>query len=198
MAESLPWLFPQGDEGQALIPSGIVSHGGGDQTVMQIRKIVTAAVFLFVGLGLISQSFAAGSTASGPAGLALAAVVAEHSPVLSGKERRVIARLFNHRLNFSFPSNKKISVTADAVVCRMSDVDIAERSCTLTFGKDQRALKGRLANELNATVTSAGVTSEVAAGTIFTSFKNLACTIDPDTIKQKAGGGADCTFVTGP
>ena len=165
---------------------------------MRIRKIVTAAVFLFVGLGLISQSFAAGSTASDATALALAALVAEHSPVLSGKERRVIARLFNHSLNFSFPSNKKISVTADAVVCRESDVDITERSCTLTFGTHQRTLKSRQANELNATITSAGVTSEAAAGTIFTSIKNLACTIDPDTIKQKAGGGADCTFVTGP
>jgi hypothetical protein len=58
-------------------------------------------------------------------------------------------------------------------------------------------LKGRRANELNATALEAGVPSEGAAGSIFESFSHLVCTIDPNDIKQKAGGGANCTFDTG-
>ena len=36
-----------------------------------------------------------------------------------------------------------------------------------------------------------------AAGSITESIMKLECTIDPMVIKQKAGGGADCTFETG-
>jgi hypothetical protein len=28
--------------------------------------------------------------------------------------------------------------------------------------------------------------------------KNLVCTIDPNEIRQKSGGGADCMFDSGP
>ncbi len=166
--------------------------------VNDMRKVLTTAIFLVLGQGLVSVASAAGSTASGPAALALAAVVAEHSPILSVKERRPIARLFDDKLNFSFPASQKISVKADSVVCRMSNVAIAERSCELTFEKHKRYLEGRLANELNATAALTGIASEGAAGTIFTSFSHLACTIDPHEIKQKAGGGANCTFDIGP
>jgi hypothetical protein len=38
---------------------------------------------------------------------------------------------------------------------------------------------------------------EGAAGSITASIMKLECTIDPMVIKQKAGGGADCTFETG-
>jgi hypothetical protein len=163
-----------------------------------MRKVLTTAILLVLGQGPVSVASAASSTASGPTALALAAVVAEHSPILGVKERKVMARLFDDKLNFSFPANQKISVKADSVVCRTSNVAIAERSCELVFGKHIRSFRGRQANELNATAAIAGIASEGAAGTIFTRFSHLACSIDPHEIKQKAGGGANCTFDTGP
>ncbi len=36
-----------------------------------------------------------------------------------------------------------------------------------------------------------------AAGSTFESLSHLVCTIDPQVIAQKAGGGADCTFDPG-
>jgi hypothetical protein len=128
--------------------------------------------------------------------LALAAVVAQHSSLLSAQEKDALARSFNGEVNIGFPANHKISVKADTVVCRVSDVDIAERSCEVTFGMQKISFKGREANELNVTAFAAGVASERAAGTIFTSFSHLDCTIDPQEIKQKTGGGANCTFDT--
>jgi hypothetical protein len=91
----------------------------------------------------------------------------------------------------------KIAVTADSVVCRASDVDITARSCRLGFGAKTVTLLGRRAHELGATIAEAGVVSEGAAGTIFESLTHLSCTIDPGMIRQKAGGGADCTFDPG-
>jgi hypothetical protein len=124
--------------------------------------------------------------------------VAEYSPILSVKEKRTMARLFDDKLDSRFLASQTIAVKADSVVCRMSNVAIAERSCELSFGKHTRSLKGRRANELNATAAVAGIASEGAAGTIFTSFSHLTCTIDLHKIEQKAGGGANCTFDTGP
>jgi hypothetical protein len=61
-----------------------------------------------------------------------------------------------------------------------------------------RTLKGRQANEIYATEAVAGVPSDGAAGSIFESLSNLVCTLDPGEIRQKAGGGANCTFDAGP
>ena len=144
-----------------------------------------------LGPGWVSNAFAADSSAGGPTALALAAVVAQHSPALSAREKDTLARLFNGEANIRLPASQKISVKTDAVVCRMSNVDIAQRSCEVTFGKQKITLKGREANELNATASAAGVDSESAAGTVYASFSHLACTIDPSEIMQKDGGGAD-------
>ena len=163
-----------------------------------MKRLVVLTVSMLLGQGAISAAWAAPATATGQEALALAAVVAEYSPLLSAHDRKVLARLFDGDLNLSFPANQKISVKADAVVCRVSDVDITARSCELTFGIHKRTLKGRRANELYATAVEAGVPSDGAAGSIFESFSQLVCTIDPSEIKQKAGGGADCTFDTGP
>jgi hypothetical protein len=54
-----------------------------------------------------------------------------------------MAHLFDGYENVPFPADKTISVQADAVVCRASDVDIASRSCELTFGTKTATLKGR-------------------------------------------------------
>ncbi len=161
------------------------------------------AALLLLALGLkqsiaVWPALAAAGNASGPSALALAAVVASHSSVLGSYDRRVMARLFGgHSTSFpSFPPNRKISVTADSVKCRASDVDLAARSCELAFKGGKRILTGREANELFATLAAAGVTWEGAAGSIFEAVTKLACTIDPNMVKQKDGGGADCTFET--
>jgi hypothetical protein len=143
-----------------------------------------------------SAASAASATASGPSALALASVIALHSAVLGSFGRRSMARLFAGNSNMSWPPNNKISVTADSVVCRVSSVDVVARSCDLTFKGVKRTLSAREANELYATLAVAGVAAEGAAGSMTESIMNLECTIDPNVIKQKAGGGADCAFVT--
>ena len=162
----------------------------GDPTMKKMAPLVALAILL------ANQSAFAAST-GGAGALALAALVAEHSPLLTHRDKDVMARMFDGKLNFSFPANKKISVLADSVVCRASDVDISAHSCELTFGAKKRALSGRKAHELYATVAEAGVQPDGAAGSIFESLSHLACTIDPNEVKQRAGGGADCQFTPG-
>jgi len=105
-----------------------------------------------------------------------------------------MSELFDGNRNVTFPANQKLLVKADAVVCRVSNVDLTARSCELTFGSQKRSLKGRAANELNATLVQAGVQSEGAAGTIYEGVSSLVCTIDPNEVKSADGGGADCTY----
>jgi hypothetical protein len=145
-------------------------------------------------LGGVAAADAA--SANGPAALALAGVVAAHSSVLGSFGRRRVARLFDGNSIIFFPK-PTISVVADSILCRVSTVDITSRSCELTFGTGKRMLKGREANELFATLAAAGVASEGAAGSIVESVTQLACTLDPTEIKQKAGGGAECSFMPG-
>jgi len=146
-------------------------------------------------------AFAAPVTVSGPTAFALAAVVAQHSSLVRAYDNRVIARLFRGNTNFGFAPNTKISVVADSIACTTGNVDITVRSCKLTFNARnrtwERSLTGFQANEIDATVLAAGATSEGAAGSINENLSKLECTIDPNEIMKKAGGGAECTFETG-
>ncbi len=108
-----------------------------------------------------------------------------------------MARMLAGNLDFSFPANQKITVRADAVSCRSSNVDITSRSCELTFGAKRVTLKGRQAHELFAIIAQAGVPPEGAAGRIYESISHLVCMIDPNEVKQRAGGGAACSFDEG-
>jgi hypothetical protein len=157
-------------------------------------KVSIILAFLVLGQ---HTAWAAPGSASGPNALALAAIIASHSPLVRPFDKRVIARLFRGNTSFGFTPNKQISVTADAVVCRVSNVDITSRSCELTFGSRKRTLSGREANEIAATAAAAGVPSEGAAGSNVESVSKLVCTIDPTEIMKKVGGGADCSFETG-
>jgi len=138
---------------------------------MKASGLRRTAILLFP-LLLVSQSASAATTA-GSSALALASLVAAHSPLLSRHEKRVMARLFGGDSNVPFPANRKISVKADAVVCRASNVDITSRSCKLTFGTTSANLTGRMAHELYATIAEAGVPSDGAAGSIFESLSHL-------------------------
>ena len=159
-----------------------------------MKKLIISALALTVGQ---TAAFAAPGTTTGPTALALVAVIAQHSPAVRAFDKRVIARLFRGNTAFGFTPNTKISVDADSVVCRVSNVDITSRSCELSFGARKRKLTGRDANEVGATAAAAGVPSEGAAGSSIESISKLQCTIDPNEIMRKAGGGANCSFETG-
>lgn len=142
-----------------------------------------------------SAASAASMNVSGATGLAVAAVIAPHSPFVSAGDKRIIANLFdgNERVGYF---KGKLSVTADALTCRVSSVDITLRSCEITFGKTRRSLKGRAANEVYATLAVAGVVPEGAAGSSIESISKLSCTLVPGEIKDNSGGGVECTFTT--
>jgi hypothetical protein len=182
--------------GQAIAgtPHARIADAERPKEAAEMKKLIISALTLAV---LQNSASAAPGSATGPTALALAAVIAQHSPAVRAFDKRVIARLFRGNTRFGFTPNTKISVDADSVVCRVSNVDITSRSCELTFGSRKRTLTGREANEVGATAAAAGVPSEGAAGSSIESISKLRCTIDPNEIMQKAGGGANCTFETG-
>jgi len=144
-----------------------------------MKKPIIPALALTI---LQNTASAAPGTATGPT------AIAQHSPAVRAFDKRVIARLF--RGNTS--PNTKICVDADSAVCRVTDVDITSRSCDLSFGSRKRTLTGHEANELP------GAPSQGAAGSSTESASKLRCTIDPNEIMRKTGGGATCTFDVGP
>jgi len=149
---------------------------------------------------LASASYAgevAPKTAIGSTALVLASLVSEQSPVLSLDEKSILGQMLRPNPNFSYLAERKISVTADTIVCRQSNVDIAARSCELTFGEKKVLVKGRKAHEMFATIAEVGVPPDGAAGTIYESLSHLACAIDSGEVKQKTGGGAECKFEPG-
>jgi hypothetical protein len=147
---------------------------------------------------LVNGPAGAAVTASGAAALALAALVGQQSPTLPRLDKRVLAQLFGDKFVFAFPAGKTIPVAADVISCRASNVDIALHACELAFGEAQVALDGRRAHELFVTLAEAGVKSEGSVRSQLLSLKHLACTIDPNAVKQRAGGGAQCQFDAGP
>lgn len=141
---------------------------------------------------LLAAPAASAATVSGSAALAIAALVARHAPRLGRYDKRLMALMLDDRLDFSAAPGRTISVAADTVACRTSNVDIALHSCDLGFGTTTVALTGREAQELFATLAEAGVKPEGAAGSISENLTHLACTIDPNAVKKRAGAGAEC------
>jgi hypothetical protein len=160
---------------------------------MKSARLAILAVALFT--AGVSTAPAAPATANGPAALALAGVVALYSPLLTADEREAVSAFFVGQTGVRYA--KKISVTADRIVCKVSNVDITARSCELTFKGAKQTITGRRASEIFATEAMAGVPSDGAAGSMSESISKLNCTLDPAEIKQKAGGGATCKFETG-
>jgi hypothetical protein len=156
----------------------------------------TAAIVVLLAAIGPSVASAASVTITGPAALAVAAVVAQYSPVLNPGERKIIAGLFDGNTRMSYPI-KTISVGADTVMCRISNVAIADRSCEIAFKKGKRSLKGRAANEVFATLASAGVAADGAAGSMIENVAKLNCTLDLGKIRQNDGSGADCSWESG-
>jgi hypothetical protein len=180
------------------IVAGFMAVWGASVVTNSVTKILAALVLLAT-FGP-SEALAAPKSVTGSTALALAAVLAPHSPLLGAEEKRAVASLFDGNTRIGVAAKKKLSVIADSVVCRISDVDITARSCNITFntGKktSKRSLSGRAANEVYATMAMAGVVSEGAAGSLIQTVTKLNCTLDPGVIKQKGGGGAKCSFRT--
>jgi len=140
----------------------------------------------------------AANGSSGPFALALATLVSEHSPTLSVFDKKTLKKLFAGHTNVSYPSGKTITVSADKINCKTSDVDITLHSCELTFGSRTFTNTGRAAHEIYATLVENGVPGEGAAGSLYEALTALTCTIDPNVVDQRAGGGATCSFTPGP
>ena len=119
---------------------------------------------------LLATHAAAAETANGSGALALAALVGNVAPSLGAAE------------------------TAQKITCRAGNVDITSHSYDLTFGGHVVSLKGRSAHERFATLAEIGVQPDGAAGSIFEALSNLKCTIDPNELRQKSGGGAKCQY----
>ena len=162
---------------------------------MQMKSGRLAVLAISLLAATASTASAAPATASGPAALALAGVVALYSPLLTASRSSAVSAFFVGQSGVRYA--RKISVTADKIVCRVSNVDITARACELTFKGAKQTITGRRASEIFATEAIAGVPADGAAGSVFESLSKLSCTLDPAEIKQKAGGGASCSFDTG-
>ena len=114
---------------------------------------------------------------------------------LPAANKKAVAAFFKGDPNF--PYKGKISVIADKIVCRTSNVDITARSCEVTFKIKKQTLSGREASELFATEAMAGIPADGAAGSNFESLSKLNCTLDPAQLKAKGGGGAECSYEAG-
>jgi hypothetical protein len=132
------------------------------------------------------------ASSSGNGALSLAALIAQPSPTVSATNKwRLRQYLGNHHPGPGAPAT--ITVTADRVLCRVSNVDLTSHDCDLVFGTKGKVLKGRAAHELYATMVENGLTPEGAAGSMNVLMNTLSCTIKPHELD--AGGGADCTYV---
>jgi len=157
---------------------------------------VKAISFIALALLLTGGAADAGEV-SGNAALALAALIAPHSQHITASEKALLAKYLEGQAKATFPAGKKISVDADAVTCRISDVNITEHSCELTFGAKKVSFAGGKAQALYATLVEAGVPSDGAAGSILEGVSRLGCTISPEDVRQESGGGASCTYNPG-
>lgn len=143
---------------------------------------------------LLASAPALAADVDGNGALSLAAIVAQHSPLVKGPERVLLFKLLNGQKNAPYGEEAKVTVAADALTCKAGNVDITLHSCELTFGTKKVKFEGRGAHELYATLVEVGVPTDGAAGTIFEAVSNLKCEIDPAAIRQTDGSGAHCSY----
>src|SRR5262249_61187263 len=105
---------------------------------------------------------AASQPAGGQAARPLAGVVPLYSPLLASDEQEAVSAFFVGQSGVRYA--KKISVTADKIVCRVSNVDITARSCELTFRGAKQTITGRRASAIFAPEVTAGLPAGGAAG----------------------------------
>ncbi|MCI4678648.1 hypothetical protein K9U39_05295 [Rhodoblastus acidophilus] len=154
---------------------------------------MTKAIFVSAALLFAGQPATAG-TMSGNGALSFAALLGQHSPHLSKAEKRLLLKYLNGEAEAKAPKGKTVSVKADAVTCRISNVDITFHSCDLTFAGRKVALKGRAAHEIYATLVENGVPGDGAAGSIYEAIGAVDCRIAPAEVVGRGGGGAQCDY----
>jgi hypothetical protein len=150
------------------------------------------ALMAAIGLCLGAQA-ASAFEITGSAALSLAARVGDRSPLTSLWAKGLLGVYLDGRPTARYLGSGKIEVKADSVQCRIGNVDITARHCSLTFGAKTVSVKGRSAQALYATLVEAGIPQSGAAG-----LTGLLCTIDPAEVRRQAGGGATCTFTASP
>lgn len=155
---------------------------------MRSARLILAAAMLSFSSAALAES------ADGNGALALAALVAENSPLLGATDKAMLAKFLNGQTNVAYPAGETTLVSADKITCRASNVDITEHSCDIAFGKKTVMLMGRRAHELYTTLAEIGVQAEGAAGSSFAALSNLKCAINPSEVQDKSGGGAHCDY----
>jgi hypothetical protein len=154
----------------------------------------TVAIGVAFAAALLGSGAAYANGTGGHSALSLAELVGLRSPLLSAPHKDILFKFLNGDTTFA-SSNAPFTFTASLIDCGAGDVDITASRCTLAFGSaPQVQLSAAAAHELYATLIEAGVPSDGAAGTIHESVTNLSCTVDVGQVKQRAGGGATCTF----
>lgn len=156
--------------------------------------MIASRTFRFLFLSALIPGVAHAGASNGASALALSALVGEYAPQVSAAEKKLLAAYFNGRADAPHAKGQRVAVKADAIDCRAGNVDIASRSCDLTFGAKKIELRGRKAHELYATLIENGVALEGAAGSSHASVTALDCIVDADEVAEKAGGGARCAF----
>ena len=143
---------------------------------------------------LLLAAPAQAAEAFGTSALSLASLVGAYQPSLSAAQKNKLKAMGDSKMAKGAP----FKVKADVVTCHSSNVDVAGHNCTLTFaGKDTEIL-GRVAHELDATLREAGVEGDAGAGNIYTRVSRLVCEIEPNTVAERSGGGAKCTWADAP
>ena len=159
------------------------------------RKLAVSAFLLFCAAA--SSASAAPVTITGPTALALAAVVAQHSPHLPAYDKKTMARLFAGDSVFLIGTKAKFSVTVDTAVCRTSNVDIAARSCELTFKVSKKTIKGREANEVYATSRPPASSPKARPDRTSPASRSSIAPSMPRKSARRPARGAQCSFETG-
>lgn len=142
---------------------------------------------------MVLAAEASGPLVSGGQALALGTIVAPYAQSLSPAQVGRLNDLLNQRPVVARP-RETLVVRLDQVQCRGSNVDISAFECTLVAGKKSKAVSGRLAHEIIATLAEAGVEADAGAGSVYWRVKALSCTIRPADVLARDGGGAECRY----
>jgi hypothetical protein len=160
-----------------------------------MRRIIT--LLIAAPVMAATASAADGQQSDGSTALALAGLVGIQSPDVTAADKALLLKYLNGQAHAPHKAGKVVTVKAASVSCRSSNVDITSHSCTLKFGAREKALSGRAAHELYATLIEAGVEPDGAAGSVFVSVNALNCEVNSDEVDASAGGGARCGFDAG-
>lgn len=143
--------------------------------------------------GLVSSlaaAPAAAEVANGSDALMISGLIGVQSPNVSAANKARLRRL----MDGGAVSGPAFNVIASGVTCRSSNVAVGAFSCDLTFGTRTVHVSGRAAHELMATLTVAGIEPDGAAGSSYVGARNMRCRLEPATLADHGGGGAECNW----